>query len=364
MKSTLTKTELQRYARHITIPGFGEAAQLKLKQAKVLVVGAGGLGSPLLLYLAAAGVGTIGIVDDDVVDMTNLQRQVLFTTADIGRPKVEVAKERLMAMNPNIVVETFQQKLISTNAERIAEEYDIIADGTDNFPTRYLVNDLAVLLDKVNVFGAIFRFDGQVAVFNYLKEDGTRSANYRDLFPQPPPPDLIPNCAEGGVLGVLPGIVGSMQANEVIKVITGVGEPLVDKVFLFDAKDMSSRSLKIKKRPDTKIERLIDYDLFCGLSPHVMIQEMSKAEFLKMKNNQEPYLLVDVREVDEYERFNIGGRLIPLGEIEYHVDELPADRPVVIHCQSGNRSCRAIERIMDVREMENLYNLTGGVSDW
>lgn len=364
MNKTLSPEEQLRYARHLVIPGFGEAAQLRLKQARVLVVGSGGLGSPLLMYLAVAGVGHIGIVDDDRIDLTNLQRQVLFTTKEIGQYKAEVARNRILAMNPHIEVEVFSERLTSENAARLLSDYDIVADGTDNFPTRYLVNDACVLFGKTNVFGAIFRFDGQVAVFNHLKADGSRSPNYRDLFPEPPPPGLVPNCAEGGVLGVLPGIIGSMQANEIIKIITGVGEPLVGKVLLFDARDLSSRILNIKKRNDTAIEELIDYELFCGIKPTAEVKDITATEFKQLQAANADFLLIDVREPAEYHRFNIGGQLIPLGEIEAHIDSLPADRLIVVHCQSGRRSKEAIARMLAKRQMENVVNLRDGLLDF
>src|SRR6187551_377204 len=238
---TFSKEELERYSRHLIIPEFNIVGQRKLKRARVLVVGTGGLGAPLLLYLTAAGVGTIGIVDFDIVDTSNLQRQVLFTTSDVGRPKVEAAKERLQALNPFVNFEVFNTRLESANALDIISRFDIVADGTDNFPTRYLVNDACVLAGKVNVFASIFRFEGQASVFNYLYPDGSRGPNYRDLFPTPPPPGIVPSCAEGGVIGVLPGILGSLQANEVIKVISGVGDPLVGRLFQFDAAEFKTR---------------------------------------------------------------------------------------------------------------------------
>ncbi len=267
---TLSSAELARYHRHLALPGFGQAAQQKLKDTRVLVVGVGGLGAPLLSYLVAAGVGTVGLVDFDVVDASNLHRQVLFTEDDVGRTKVEVAAERLRRQNPHVQLQIHNTKLTSDNALAIIREYDIVADGSDNFATRYLVNDACVLLGKVNVYAAIFRFEGQVAVFNYPNDRGERSPNYRDLFPQPPLPGTVPSCAEGGVLGVLPGIVGSLQANEVIKVITGLGEPLVGRLFLFDALSLETRTLTIEKHPDNPLTgthptqtSLIDYVQFC-----------------------------------------------------------------------------------------------------
>jgi len=267
-----TKEELARYNRHIIIPEFGEEAQLKLKAAKVLIIGSGGLGSPALLYLTAAGIGTIGIVDFDVVDDSNLQRQVLFDIHEIGKPKVEAAKRRLEALNPYTRIILHNTHINSGNALGIIKDYDVIADGTDNFPTRYLVNDATLLLDKPNVYGSIFQFEGQVSVFNYVNKRGERGPNYRDLYPTPPPPGLVPSCAEGGVLGVLPGIIGSLQALEVIKVITGIGEPLSGRFYTFDALNFESRTFNIKRRKDNPvngknptIRELIDYEQFCGM---------------------------------------------------------------------------------------------------
>ncbi|MEP7259512.1 MAG: molybdopterin-synthase adenylyltransferase MoeB, partial [Flavitalea sp.] len=272
INSIFTKEELARYNRHIIIPGFGMEAQLKLKASKVLVIGSGGLGSPVLLYLAAAGVGTLGVVDFDVVDDSNLQRQVLFGVESVGKPKVEAAKQRLLSLNPNININIYNTHLNSSNALDIIRDYDVVADGTDNFPTRYLVNDACLLLDKPNVYASIFQFDGQVSVFNYVDRNGFRGPNYRDLYPTPPPPGLVPSCAEGGVLGVLPGIIGSLQASEVIKVITGVGETLSGRFFTFDALQFETRTFNIKKREDNPVSGknptitgLIDYEQFCGM---------------------------------------------------------------------------------------------------
>ncbi|MEL6867590.1 MAG: molybdopterin-synthase adenylyltransferase MoeB, partial [Bacteroidota bacterium] len=262
--ASLSPQEMARYARHLAIPEFNVEGQKKLKKAKVLVIGSGGLGSPVLLYLTAAGIGHIGIVDFDVVDDSNLQRQVLFTVDDVGKSKAETAKKRLQALNPYVNFTVYNTAFTRDNALELIQEYDVVADGTDNFQTRYLVNDACVLAGKVNVYASIFRFEGQVSVFNYPNADGERGPNYRDLFPEPPPPGLVPNCAEGGVLGVLPGIIGSMQASEVIKVITGVGEPLSGRLFLYDAASFTTRILKVGKRADTQITELIDYDVFCG----------------------------------------------------------------------------------------------------
>lgn len=367
---TFSKAELARYDRHIIIPDFGLAAQQKLKAAKVLVIGSGGLGSPLLLYLAAAGVGTIGIVEFDVVDDSNLQRQVLFGKNDVGRAKARAAKSRLQALNPHIKIQLHNTRLTSENALQIVKKYDVVADGTDNFPTRYLVNDACVLLGKTNVYASIFQFDGQVSVFNYRDADGVLGPNYRDLYPTPPPPGLVPSCAEGGVLGVLPGIVGSMQANEVIKVITGVGTPLSGRLFLFDALNFETRTFNIKRRADNplngdnpSITQLIDYEFFCGLKnpDEKPIKEITVETFLKWQALGEPYQLIDVREPNEYENANIGGLLLPLGTVTEHADQLRRDVKVVVHCRSGVRSAKAIRALEGQYGLDNLYNLKGGI---
>lgn len=366
--TTFSKQELERYSRHLIIPEFNIEGQKKLKEARVLVVGTGGLGSPLLLYLVAAGVGNIGLVDFDVVDDSNLQRQVLFSVDDVGKPKVEMAKKRLEALNPHINFKTFNTRLTSDNALDIIREYDIVADGTDNFPTRYLVNDACVLLGKVNVYASIFRFEGQVSVFNYLTKDGEFGPNYRDLFPTPPPPGMVPSCAEGGVLGVLPGIIGSLQANEVIKIISGIGEPLSGRLFLFDALAFDTRVMKIRKNPDTPpIEKLIDYEYFCGLgetnNKEEMVKEITVEELETLKNSKEDFQLIDVRESYEKDIADIGGELIPLGTIEDNVDKIRKDVKVVVYCRSGARSANAI-RALEQYDLDNLYNLAGGILAW
>ena len=356
-----TKEELARYNRHIIIPEFGIEAQKKLKAAKVLVIGSGGLGSPLLLYLAAAGVGTLGIVDLDVVDDSNLQRQVLFGVQDIGTPKVEAAKIRLKQLNPHIKIKTYNTQFTSKNALEIIKDYDVVADGTDNFPTRYLVNDASVLAGIPNVYASIFQFEGQVSVFNYTDKNGTKGPNYRDLYPTPPEPGLIPNCAEGGVLGVLPGIIGSLQANEVIKVITGVGEPLSGRFFVFDALTFETRTLKITKRANsTEIKELIDYEQFCGISAiEKPVKEISTLELENWISNGEDFQIIDVRETSEYEQINIGAHLIPLGEVIARNHEIEREKKVVIHCRSGARSAKAIRQLEEIG-FDNLYNLKGG----
>ncbi|MEQ9290313.1 MAG: molybdopterin-synthase adenylyltransferase MoeB [Cyclobacteriaceae bacterium] len=366
--TTFSKQELERYSRHLIIPEFNIQGQKKLKEARVLVVGTGGLGSPLLLYLVAAGVGNIGLVDFDVVDDSNLQRQVLFSVDDVGKPKAEMAKERLQALNPHINFKVFNTRLTSDNALDIIKEYDIVADGTDNFPTRYLVNDACVLLGKVNVYASIFRFEGQVSVFNYKSENGEYGPNYRDLFPTPPPPGMVPSCAEGGVLGVLPGIIGSLQANEVIKIISGIGEPLSGRLFLFDALAFDTRVMKIRKNPDTPaVEKLIDYEYFCGLgetnNKEEMVKEITVEELETLKNSNEDFQLIDVRESYEKDIADIGGELIPLGTIEDNIDKIRKDVKVVVYCRSGARSANAI-RALEQYDMDNLYNLAGGILAW
>jgi molybdopterin/thiamine biosynthesis adenylyltransferase/rhodanese-related sulfurtransferase len=360
--SILSSAEMARYARHITIPEFGVAGQEKLKQAKVLVIGSGGLGSPVLLYLAAAGVGHIGIVDFDVVDDSNLQRQVLFTVEDIGKSKAETAKKRLEALNPYINITVYNTAFTKDNALDIIKNYDIVADGTDNFPTRYLVNDACVLAGKVNVYGSIFRFEGQVSVFNFLKEDGTRGPNYRHMFPEPPPPGLVPNCAEGGVLGVLPGIIGSLQASEVIKVITGVGQPLVGKLFLFDVAAFETRTLKINTQQNIEIKELINYESFCGLDiEEEPVKEVTVQELDRLKNLGLDFQLIDVRESFEYEIANIDGELIPLSTLKDNLDKVSKTKQVIIHCKSGARSTNAIKELEELYPFDNLYNLKGGI---
>jgi adenylyltransferase/sulfurtransferase len=347
--------ELARYNRHIIIPSFGLEAQQKLKLAKVLVVGSGGLGSPLLLYLAAAGVGAIGIVDFDLVDDSNLHRQVLFTINDIGKPKAEAAKQNLSLLNPHISLTAYNTKLTSANALDIIRHYDVVADGTDNFPTRYLVNDACVLLGKPNVFASVFRFEGQVAVFNY-----NNGPNYRDLYPAPPPPGTIPDCAEGGVLGVLPGITGSLQALEVIKVITGVGETLSGKFYLFDALTFTGKSFLIQKT-GIVIKELIDYDAFCGINnKQPSMKEITVRQLREWESSGKEFQIIDVREPNEYNEVNIGAELIPLATVGSNTDRIRKDIDVVVHCRSGVRSAKAISEL-ERKGYKNLYNLKGGI---
>ncbi|MGN6417085.1 MAG: molybdopterin-synthase adenylyltransferase MoeB [Pseudobacter sp.] len=369
---TFSKDELARYNRHIIIPEFGLEAQQKLKAAKVLIVGSGGLGSPALLYLAAAGVGTIGIVDFDVVDDSNLQRQVLFGVEAIGKPKVEEAKKRLEALNPHIKIILHNTQLTSQNALDILKDYDVVSDGTDNFPTRYLVNDAAVLLGKPNVYASIFQFEGQVSVFNYRKANGEPGPNYRDLYPTPPPPGLVPSCAEGGVLGVLPGIIGSLQALETIKVITGVGEPLVGRFYIFDALNFESRTFKISRRDDNplngrnpSITKLIDYEQFCGMKAvEKPIKEITPEELYNWQVKGEAFQLIDVREQHEYDIVNIGAELIPLSTVAANAERISRDQKVVVHCKMGGRSAKAIRELEEKFGFDNLYNLKGGILRW
>jgi sulfur-carrier protein adenylyltransferase/sulfurtransferase len=346
----LTKEEYQRYNRQMLMPEFGQEGQEKLKNAKVLVVGCGGLGSPILLYLTAAGIGTLGIVENDKVDVSNLQRQILYGTSSVGLDKILETEKRLKDLNPLVQINIYPTSLTAKNALEIIKDYDIVVDGTDNFPTRYLVNDACVMLNKPFVYGAIHRFEGQVAVFNY-----NGSATYRDLFPTPPPPEQAPNCAEAGVLGVLPGIIGSMQALEAIKVITEIGEPLAGKILVLDTLSMQSRVIKIPKMPDTQnITQLIDYEEFCGM------KSQNEISFDELKNLQN-YQLIDVREPHEYAQKNLGGELMPLSELEKYLPKISRDKTVVVHCQSGIRSMKAIKFLKENHGFENLINLKGGM---
>ena len=361
---SFSKEELQRYNRHIILPDFGIEGQRKLKQSKVLVIGSGGLGSPLLMYLAAAGVGTIGIVDFDVVDDSNLQRQILFGVESVGQSKVEAAKQRLLSLNPHIQIHLYNERFTPENALEIAKGYDVIADGTDNFPTRYLVNDVAVILGIPNVYASIFRFEGQVSVFNYQS-----GPTYRDLYPEPPKPDLVPNCAEGGVLGVLAGIVGSIQANEVIKVLTDVGEPLSGRLFIFDAKYFSSRTLKIFKNPNLKkVTELIDYEQFCGIPSQEdknvenQMKSITVKELKAMQDAGEDFQLIDVREAHEVAISTLGGIHIPMGEVPMRANEIDDDKKVIVHCRTGGRSGAIIGFLEQTHGMDNLYNLAGGIN--
>jgi adenylyltransferase/sulfurtransferase len=358
---TLSSAESERYARHLILPDIGEAGQLSLKKAKVIVIGAGGLGSPILQYLAAAGVGTIGIVDPDRVSSSNLQRQILYGQKDLGQLKVKVAKERLLDLNPHIQVNDYATSFLKENALELLKGYDLLIDGTDNFPTRYLVNDACVLAGIPYVYGSIFRFEGQVSVFNALLEDGSRGPNYRDLYPTPPAPGQVPNCAEGGVLGVLPGIIGAMQANEAIKLICGFGQILSGRMLLFDAAAFSQRILRFSANPATKIEQLIDYELFCGMPSTESIPSLDVAAFRQLQKGNEDYLLLDVREEKEYQTDHLSGHLFPLSTLAEQWERLPREQLLIVHCQSGIRSAQAVQFLLE-KGFTNIYNLTGGLN--
>ena len=361
----LSNEEIGRYSRHLIMPEVALEGQKKLKQAKVLTIGTGGLGSPLALYLAAAGVGTIGIVDFDVVDESNLQRQILHGTSDVGRPKVESAYDKLKDINPNVNVVVHEEALTSENALDILKDYDVIVDGTDNFPTRYLVNDACVLLDKPNVYGSIFRFEGQASVF--WAEEGPC---YRCLYPEPPPPGLVPSCAEGGVLGILPGAIGTVQATETVKLILGIGEPLVGRLMLYDALGMGFREMKLRKDPDCPVcgenptvTELIDYQEFCGIPQAAAAEQENKVpeisvQELKAKMDNGGVQVLDVREPYEYEIANLGAPLIPLNELPQRYEELDREQPLAIHCRSGARSANAV-KLLQERGFENVYNVEG-----
>ena len=367
----LSNEEIARYSRHLIMPEVALDGQKKLKAAKVLTVGTGGLGSPLALYLAAAGVGTIGIVDFDVVDESNLQRQIIHGTSDVGRPKVDSAYDKLKDINPNVDVRVHEEALTSENALEIFEDYDVIVDGTDNFPTRYLVNDACVLLNKPNVYGSIFRFEGQASVF-YAEEGPC----YRCLYPEPPPPGLVPSCAEGGVLGILPGAIGTIQATETVKLLLGIGEPLIGRLLLYDALGMSFREMKLRKDPNCPVcgenptvTELIDYQEFCGIPQANAAEQVNgvpeiTVEELKQKlDNSEGINVLDVREPHEYEVANIGVRLIPLGELPQRLAELEQDDILAIHCKTGARSARAVKLLQDAG-FQNVYNVKGGITAW
>ena len=364
----LSHEEILRYSRHLILPDVGLEGQKKLKAARVLLVGAGGLGSPAALYLAAAGVGTLGLVDFDVVDKTNLQRQILHGTSTVGRPKLESAAARIRDLNPNVRVEPFETRLTSENALDIIREFDVVADGTDNFPTRYLVNDACVLLGKPNVYGSIFRFEGQASVF-YAKQGPC----YRCLYSEPPPPGLVPSCAEGGVLGVLPGIIGSIQAMETIKLILGAGEPLIGRLVLFDALKLQFRELKLAKDPDCPVcgahptvTTLIDYEAFCGIAAEPAYEgaEISPQELQAEWQRNPDLLVIDVREPHEHEIARIEGTvLIPLGALPERLSELDGHREIVTHCHHGARSLKALD-ILKGAGFSKVRSLRGGIDAW
>lgn len=383
MPARLTPDELRRYSRHILLPELGMQGQQRLKESSVLLIGAGGLGSPLALYLAAAGVGRIAVVDSDVVDESNLQRQVLHGTPDVGRKKVESARERMLEINPHIEVAVHDEPFTSANAMRIATGHNAIVDGTDNFPTRYLSNDVAVLLGIPNIYGSIFRFEGQVSTF-WSKHGPC----YRCLYPEPPPPGSVPSCAEGGVLGILPGVVGTLQATETIKTLTGIGQPLIGRLLLYDALAMQFRELRFARDPDCPIcgqhptiTALIDYQEFCGLPAqghtfHETVHEQSQQptttmalpeitveQLAELRSSGTPHTLIDVREPHEYDLCNLGGILIPLGQIPTRYSEVPREGRVVVHCRSGARSGKAVEYLQSLG-YTNLENLAGGILAW
>ena len=369
----LSTDDLSRYSRHLILPEVGMEGQRRLKAAKVLCVGTGGLGSPLAFYLAAAGIGTLGLVDFDVVDASNLQRQIIHSTRDIGRKKLDSAAEKLIALNPELNVVKHETMLSSANALEILKDYDIVADGTDNSPTRYLVNDACVLLGKPNVYGSIFRFEGQASVF--ATEEGPC---YRCLYPEPPPPGLVPSCAEGGVLGILPGLVGVIQATEAIKLILGKGEPLIGRLLLVDALNMRFRELKLRKNPECPVcgtnptvTQLIDYQQFCGIVPETAqessvkngIPQMTVKELKRRLDAGQDVQLIDVREPYEYQIAQIGGKLIPQNDVPQRLAEIDRDREVVVHCRSGARSQRIAEFLKQAGYAQ-VSNLAGGILAW
>jgi adenylyltransferase/sulfurtransferase len=369
----LTNDEVKRYSRHLIMPEVGVDGQRRLKASKVLCIGAGGLGSPVAMYLAAAGVGTLGIVDFDTVDFSNLQRQILHGTPDVGRPKLASAKDKLHALNPEIDIQTYETALSSQNAMKLFEPYDVIVDGTDNFPTRYLVNDACVLLGKPNAYGSIFRFEGQASVF--ATKEGPC---YRCLYPEPPPPGLVPSCAEGGVLGVLPGMIGIIQATEAVKLIMGIGEPLIGRFLIYDALRMKFRELKLRKDPDCPVcgthptvTHLIDYEQFCGIAPAAPeatvvnnATEITSVELKQRMDRGEKLRIIDVREPNEYQINRIPGtELIPLGDVPKRYHELDPNEELIVHCKSGVRSGKAADFLRSVG-FTRVLNLKGGILDW
>ncbi|MFN7984857.1 MAG: molybdopterin-synthase adenylyltransferase MoeB [Vicinamibacterales bacterium] len=377
----LSNEEIKRYSRHLIMPEVGVDGQRRLKAGSVLCIGAGGLGSPAAMYLAAAGVGRIGVIDFDVVDYSNLQRQIIHGTSDVGRSKLASAKDRLLDINPHIQVDTYEAALSSENALEFFKPYDVILDGTDNFPTRYLTNDACVLLGKPNAYGSIFRFEGQASVF--ATKDGPC---YRCLYPEPPPPGLVPSCAEGGVLGVLPGVIGVIQATEAIKLLTGIGEPLVGRFLIYDALRMRFRELKLRKDPDCPVcgtnptvTKLIDYEEFCGLRPSVETEaaaavasagatvnatEITAVELKQRLDRGDKLVIVDVREPNEYQINRIpGSQLIPLGEIPRRYAELDPEEEIVVQCKAGGRSAKAADYLRTVG-FKRVLNLKGGILDW
>jgi len=367
----LSNEEVARYSRHLIMPEVGMTGQRKLKAASVLLIGTGGLGAPLGMYLAAAGIGRLGLVDFDVVDASNLQRQIIHGTKDVGRPKIASARDRLQDINPHVEIETHETRVTSENALRLFVNYDVIVDGTDNFPTRYLVNDACVLTGKPNVYGSIFRFEGQASVFW-----AERGPCYRCLYPEPPPPGLVPSCAEGGVLGVLPGIIGAIQANEAIKIILGAPDIMVNRLLLFDAWRMRFRELKLRKNPDCPlcgdnptIKELIDYEEFCGITqqpePKPTMEEITAIELKQRLDKGDDIQIIDVREPHEYEIGQIpNSTLIPLGQVLNRMNEIDPDRETVVHCKMGGRSAKAIDALKRSGFPGKLVNLAGGITAW
>ena len=366
----LNNDEILRYSRHLILPEVGMEGQLKLKQARVLCIGAGGLGSPVALYLAAAGVGTLGVVDFDIVDLTNLQRQIIHRTNDVGRSKLDSAAETIAAINPNIDVRKFETRLTSANALEIVRDFDLVVDGTDNFATRYLVNDASVLTGKPNVYGSIFRFEGQASVF--ATKEGPC---YRCLYPEPPPPGVVPSCAEGGVLGILPGLVGVIQATEAIKLILGCGESLVGRLLMVDALSMRFRELKVRKNAECPVcgdrptvTSLIDYEQFCGVRgaekpTTATMRDMTPEELKQRLDAGDDLFVLDVREPNEYQICNLGGHLIPLNDLPKRVSELDPSREIVVHCKMGGRSAKAVDFLKQAG-FTRVHNLAGGINAW
>jgi adenylyltransferase/sulfurtransferase len=370
MANNLSNEEIRRYSRHLILPEFGMAGQRRLKEGSVLLIGTGGLGSPLALYLAAAGVGHIGLVDFDVVDESNLQRQIAHGTSTIGVRKTESARLRLNDLNPNVEVTTYEEQVTSENAFELMRPYDVIVDGTDNFPTRYLTNDASVMLGKPNVYGSIFRFEGQATVF-YPKEDGPC---YRCLYPEPPPPGLVPSCAEGGVLGVLPGVIGTIQATEAIKLLAGIGETLVNRLMLYDALSMRFRELKLRRNPNCPVcgdhptvTELIDYEHFCGITPEpetFTSHEIMPVEVNTWLHSDDPPFLLDVREPNEWEIGHLPDAMrISVNELQGRMNELDTAREMVVYCRSGMRSGRAVD-MLRAAGFRKVKNMTGGILRW
>jgi len=367
----LNSKEKEQYSRQIRLPELGEQGQMRLKEAKVLVIGCGGLGSPLLHYIASAGIMYIGLVDFDKIEIHNLHRQILYTHHDLGKLKVEVAGEKLRAINPKANIQVFNTKLTSSNALEIIKDFDIIADGTDNFPTRYLINDACVKLGKINVFASIHRFEGQLCVFNLKDVHGKYGANYRDLFPIPPQADTIPNCEEAGVIGAVAGVLGSLQANEVIKIASGIGSELSGKLVCINLDDLSMRSIKFSKKEDNVIRTenaenitLIDYDAFCGINNTESIKEITVQELAIKIKAKEEFQIIDVRKPEEYTEYNIGAEHIPAPTVYQNLEKLSDDEMVILHCKFGARSAAVIQMLQKNFDYENLYNLKGGIVAW